>query len=126
VIERVSGQPLGQYLQERLWKPLGMKDTGFSVSAADTKRYAKAFAKDPDTGNAQFVLDLSKPLKFECGGGCTASTAGDYLRFVQMLLNGGTLEGKRILSRKTVEFMLSDQLAPGTVNTIAQTGDPTR
>ena len=126
VIERVSGRPLSEYLQERLWKPLGMKDTGFFVSAGNTKRYAKAFANDPDTGNTQFVLDLSKPLKFECGGGCTASTAGDYLRFAQMLLDGGTLGGKRILSRKTVEFMLSDQLAPGTVSTIAQTGDPTR
>jgi CubicO group peptidase (beta-lactamase class C family) len=126
VIERVSVQPLGQYLQERLWKPLGMKDTGFVVSAAETKRYAKAFAKDPDTGNSQFVLDVSKPVKFECGGGCAVSTAGDYLRFAQMLLNGGALDGRRILGRKTVEFMLSDQLPPGTVSTIAQTGDPTR
>jgi len=126
VIERVSGKPLGRYLQDTLWKPLGMKDTGFVVPPESLKRYAKGFAKDPDTRADQFVLDLSKPLKFECGGGCTASTAADYLRFAQMLLNGGTLEGKRILSRKTVEFMLSDQLAPGTVNTIAQTGDPTR
>jgi len=126
VIERVSGKPLGRYLQDTLWKPLGMKDTGFVVPPESLKRYAKGFAKDPDTRADPFVLDLSKPLKFECGGGCTASTAADYLRFAQMLLNGGTLEGKRILSRKTVEFMLSDQLAPGTVNTIAQTGDPTR
>src|SRR4051812_14659520 len=126
VIERVSGQPLGRYLEQNLWKPLGMKDTAFAVPAEKQKRYAKAFAKDPDTGNAQFVLDLSKPLKFECGGGCTASTAGDYLRFVQMLLNGGKLGDQRILSRKTVEYMTSNQLAPGTVSTIATTGDPTR
>src|SRR3954467_1281040 len=70
VIEKVSGQPLGQYLQANLWQPLGMKDTGFSVSGADMKRYAKGFGKDPDTGAEQFVLDLSKPLKFDCGGGC--------------------------------------------------------
>jgi len=126
VIERVSRMPLGHYLEEQLWKPLGMRDTGFIVTAEKAKRYAKAFAKDPDTGQEQFVLDLSKPLKFECGGGCTVSTAADYLRFVQMLLNGGQLGGTRILSRKTVEYMLADQLAPGTANTIGTTGDPTR
>src|SRR5256885_10676244 len=123
VIERVSGKPLGRSLDEGLLKPLGMKDTGFQVPADKLKRYAKAFANDPDTGKPQFVLDLSKPLKFECGGGCTASTAADYLRFVQMLLNGGKLGEQRILSRKTVEYMTSNQLAPGTVSTIATTGD---
>ena len=126
VIEKVSGQPLGRYLQEQLWTPLGMKDTGFSVPPEKTRRYAKALANDPDTGKPQFVLDLSRPLKFECGGGCSASTAADYLRFAQMLVNGGKLGNARILSRKTVEYMTSDQLPPGTVSTLAQTGDPTR
>jgi CubicO group peptidase (beta-lactamase class C family) len=124
VIERVSGKPLGQYLEEQIYKPLGMNDTGFLVPADKTKRYAKGFANDPDTGKPQFVLDLSKPLKFECGGGCAASTAGDYLRFAQMLLEGGKLGGKRILSRKTVEYMLSNQLAPSTVNLVGN-ADPT-
>ena len=125
VIERVSGQPLGEYMQERLWKPLGMKDTGFSVSGASTKRYAKGFAKDPDTGNAQFVLDLSKPLKFECGGGCAASTAGDYIRFAQMLLNKGRLGKAQILGKKTVEFMTADHLGPEIQNNIPKV-DPAR
>jgi CubicO group peptidase (beta-lactamase class C family) len=124
VIERVSGQPLGQYLEAQVFKPLGMKDTAFAVPPEKAKRYAKAFANDPDTGKPQSVLDLTKPLKLECGGGCAASTAGDYLRFAQMLLDGGKLEGKRILSRKTVEYMLSNQLAPNTVNLIAN-ADPT-
>jgi CubicO group peptidase (beta-lactamase class C family) len=124
VIERVSGQPLGQYLEAQVFKPLGMKDTAFAVPPEKAKRYAKALANDPDTGKPQFVLDLTKPLKLECGGGCAASTAGDYLRFAQMLLDGGKLEGKRILSRKTVEYMLSNQLAPNTVNLIAN-ADPT-
>jgi CubicO group peptidase (beta-lactamase class C family) len=123
VIERVSGQPLSRYLEDQLFKPLAMQDTGFQVPPEKTKRYAKALANDPDTGKPQFVLDLSKPLKFECGGGCAASTAGDYLRFAQMLLAGGTLEGKRVLSRKTVEYMLSNQLAPGTVNLVGN-ADP--
>jgi CubicO group peptidase (beta-lactamase class C family) len=124
VIERVSGQPLGRYLEAQIFKPLGMVDTGFNVPPEKLKRYAKAFASDPDTGKPQFVLDLSKPLKFECGGGCAASTAADYLRFAQMLLNGGQLGGKRVLGRKTVEYMLSNQLAPGTVNLIGN-ADPT-
>jgi CubicO group peptidase (beta-lactamase class C family) len=124
VIERVSGQPLGRYLDEQIFKPLGMPDTGFLVPPEKTKRYAKGFANDPDTGKPQFVLDLSKPLKFECGGGCAASTAADYLRFAQMLLEGGKLDGKRVLGRKTVEYMLSNQLAPGTVNLVGA-ADPT-
>ena len=124
LIEKASGQPLGKYLEAQVFKPLGMPDTGFFVPPEKQKRYAKAFANDPDTGKPQFVVDLTKPLKFECGGGCAASTAGDYLRFAQMLLNGGRLDGKRILSRKTVEYMLSNQLAPNTVNLIGNT-DPT-
>jgi len=124
VIEKISGQPLGQYLEAQVFKPLGMRDTAFAVPPEKARRYAKAFANDPDTGKPQFVLDLTKPLKFECGGGCAASTAGDYIRFAQMLLDGGKLEGKRVLSRKTVEYMLSNQLAPNTVNLIAN-ADPT-
>jgi CubicO group peptidase (beta-lactamase class C family) len=124
VIEKVSGQPLGQYLEAQVFKPLGMRDTAFNVSPEKAKRYAKGFANDPDTGKPQFVLDLTKPLKFECGGGCAASTAADYLRFAQMLLNGGSLDGKRVLSRKTVEYMLSNQLAPNTVNLVGN-ADPT-
>ena len=124
VIEKVSGQPLGRYLEAQVFKPLGMRDTGFQVPPEKAKRYAKGFANDPDTGKPQFVLDLTKPLKFECGGGCAASTAGDYLRFAQMLLDGGKLDGKRVLSRKTVEYMLSNQLGPNTVNLIAN-ADPT-
>src|SRR5262245_40377284 len=61
VIEKVSGQALGQYLEAQVFKPLGMRDTGFSVPPEKAKRYAKAFANDPDTGKPQFVLDLSKP-----------------------------------------------------------------
>lgn len=124
LIEKASGHPLGKYLEAQVFKPLGMPDTGFHVPPEKQKRYAKAFPNDPDTGKPQFVADLTKPLKFECGGGCAASTAADYLRFAQMLLNGGRLEGRRVLSRKTVEYMVSNQLPPNTVNLIGQT-DPT-
>jgi len=124
-IEKLSGQTLGQYLDRNLFQPVGMKDTGFHVPAEKQKRYARAFANDPDTGKPQFVLDLTKPLRFECGGGCAASTAADYLRFAEMLRRGGTLEGKRVLGRKTVEYMLANQLAPNVVNLIGN-ADPTR
>jgi len=125
VIEAVSGRTLGQYLRERVWEPLGMTDTGFSVPADKQNRYAKAFANDPDTGKPQAVLDLTKPLKFECGGGCGASTAGDYLRFAQMLANKGHLGKAEILGKKTVEFMTTDHLGPEVQNNIPKV-DPAR
>jgi CubicO group peptidase (beta-lactamase class C family) len=124
-IERISGQTLGAYFEEQIFRPLGMKDTTFTVPPEKAARLAKAFKNDPQNGQPQAVPDRAKPDKFECGG-CLASTAGDYLRFAQMLLNGGQLDGKRVLGRKNVEYMTSNQLAPGTVSTIATTGDPTR
>jgi CubicO group peptidase (beta-lactamase class C family) len=125
LIEAVSGRTLGQHLRERVWQPLGMADTGFNVPPDKQRRYAKAFANDPDTGKPQFVLDLTKPLKFECGGGCAASTAGDYIRFAQMLANKGRLDNAQILGRKTVEFMTTDHLGPEIQNNIPKV-DPAR
>ena len=125
VIEKLSGKSLGQYLGERVWGPLGMNDTGFRVPAEKQARYAKGFANDPDTGKPQFVLDLTQPLKFECGGGCAASTAGDYVRFAQMLANKGRLGSAQILGRKTVEYMTTDHLGPEVKNGIPQV-DPAR
>jgi CubicO group peptidase (beta-lactamase class C family) len=114
VIEAISGQSLGAFMQQHLWQPLGMVDTGFSIPQAKKARYALAFRNDPFTNSPQTALHLaSEPMKFECGGGCAVSTAMDYLRFAQMLLNKGTLNGRRILSRKTVELMISDQLGEG-------------
>jgi CubicO group peptidase (beta-lactamase class C family) len=113
IIEAVSGQSLGTFLSERIWQPLGMVDTSFTVPEAKKARYALAFAQDPMTGKDQSVVHASgKPLKFECGGGCAVSSTMDYLRFAQMLANGGELDGKRIIARKTLEMMTSDQLGP--------------
>ncbi len=125
VIEAISGKPLDDFLSERIWKPLGMVDTSFAIPPEKQSRYARWFANDPETGSPQFVLDLSKPLKFECGGGCGASTAGDYVRFAQMLLNKGVLERTRILSRKTVEYMTSDHLPPEIDNRMRALGPST-
>jgi len=112
VIEVVSGMPLGRYLEERVFQPLGMRDTAFTVPPGKIDRYAKALPVDPVTGEAQMLRDGTTPHKFDCGGGCAVSTAADYLRFAQMLLNGGELDGVRILSRKSVEYMTADHLGP--------------
>jgi CubicO group peptidase (beta-lactamase class C family) len=112
VIESISEQPLGQYMQDNVWKPLGMSDTSFVVRADQASRYAHPLPNDPVTGQPQAVpMRLQKP-KFECGGGCAASTAGDYLRFATMLVNKGQIGSTRVLGRKAVEYMLSNQLGP--------------
>ena len=81
-IEKISGQTLGQYLKANLFTPLGMTDTGFSISADKAARYAKPLPTDPDTGKAAGAQpELTQPLKFECGGGCAASTASGLSAF---------------------------------------------
>jgi len=125
IVESLSEQSLGQYLQEHVQRPLGMVDTGFLIPADKAARYAKALPNDPDSGRPQSLRPLTQPVKFECGGGCAASTASDYMRFALMLLNKGTYNGTRILGRKTAEYMLSNQLAPEVKNLIMN-GDPTR
>jgi CubicO group peptidase (beta-lactamase class C family) len=126
LIESISKQTLGQYLQAKLFTPLGMTDTGFSISADKAARYAKPLPEDPDTGKPQARSpELTQPLKFECGGGCAASTASDYLRFATMLMNKGRAGETQLLGRKTVDYMLSDQLGPNIKNLIGN-ADPTR
>jgi CubicO group peptidase (beta-lactamase class C family) len=126
VIERVTGQKLGEYIEQNITKPLGMTDTAFYIPPEKAARYAKAFPTDPDTGNLQAVTPvLTQPLKFECGGGCLSSTAGDYLRFALALLNKGAYGETRILGRKTAEYMLTNQLGPEVKNLMANT-DATR
>ena len=110
VVEAISGKTLGAFLEERIWKPLGMTDTSFALADAKKDRYALAFPEDPISKRPHTFLHTGKPMKFECGGACAASTAMDFLRFSQMLLNGGVLDGKRLLSRKTVELMAADHL----------------
>jgi CubicO group peptidase (beta-lactamase class C family) len=125
-IEKISGQPLGQYLEANLFKPLGMTDTVFSISGERVARYAKPLPLDPDTGKPQARSpDLTQALKFECGGGCAASTASDYLRFALMLMNGGRAGEARLLGPRTVAYMLSDQLGANIKNLVGN-ADPTR
>jgi CubicO group peptidase (beta-lactamase class C family) len=114
LVEKVSGRPFGAYLEERIFRPLGMKDTGFSVPQEKLARLAKIYERGKD-GKLQpakpiFGIQPSPGPKLESGGAGLFSTAGDYARFMQMLLNGGQLDGVRVLSRKTVELMMANHL----------------
>ncbi|MEA2841795.1 MAG: hypothetical protein QOF41_3125 [Methylobacteriaceae bacterium] len=112
IAEIVSGETLGQFLQKRIFDPLGMTDTGFPVPTEKQSRIAEPFANDPDTGDAVRLLDIRRPAKFESGGGGLVSTIGDYARFLDMLAAGGIRDGQRLLARKTIDLMRSDHLGP--------------
>ena len=110
VVEAATGKRLGEFLQERLFRPLKMRDTAFSVPQAKLARLAEPLETDRFSGRPNRLIDVSAPPKNDSGGAGAISTAGDYLRFSQMLLNGGALEGSRVMSRTTVRLMTSDHL----------------
>ena len=128
LVEAVSGMPFGEFLEQRLFQPLGMVDTGFIVPEEKLDRFAELYspAGTPSDATAAFqTASASTELveaddafdegyrpgaRFQSGGGGLVSTASDYLRFAQMLLNGGQLDGVRILSPKTVELMTTNHL----------------
>ncbi|TMH85117.1 MAG: beta-lactamase family protein [Betaproteobacteria bacterium] len=110
VVERASGKRLADFLEGRLFKPLRMKDSGFWVPAAKMPRLAESLERDRFAGRAFPLIDVSAPPKNDSGGAGGVSTAADYLRFCQMMMNGGTLDGAHILSRTTVKLMTSDHL----------------
>ncbi len=116
IVEVVSGLPFDRFVEERIAGPLGMRDTAFYLTAAQAARLAEPQA-DPATGKrpgASSAADLTKEKqKWFSGGGGLLSTAADYARFCQMLLNRGELNGVRLLSPKTIALMTSDQLPPG-------------
>jgi CubicO group peptidase (beta-lactamase class C family) len=128
VVEVVSGMPFDRFLEEKITKPLGMADTGFYLSAAQAPRVAEAqveaaTGKRPQFGEAGNFT--KEKVKFFSGGGGLLSTASDYARFCQMLVNGGELNGVRLLSPKTLAVMTSDQIPPGSsrVGMLAATQD---
>ena len=110
LVEVVSGKSLGAFLQERIFTPLAMKDAGFHVPKDRLARLAQPFATDPATGEKISLIDVTTPPKYESGGGGGVSSTDDYVRFAQMLLNGGRMNGVRLLSRTTVSFMAADHL----------------
>jgi CubicO group peptidase (beta-lactamase class C family) len=117
LIARASGQPLEAFFRERIFEPLGMKDTAFSVPAEKLDRLAASYMPHQKTGKLELLDGVedsqwSHPPAFPDGGAGLVSTIDDYLAFGQMLLNQGKLGGQRILSRLSVETMTTDQLTP--------------
>ena len=111
IIEVVAGQPLDIFVEERITKPLGMESTGFYVREPDVGRLAQPQANA--AGERPAMPDVTLKPRWFSGGGGMVSTPADYLRFAQMMLNGGTWGGKRFLSSSTVALMSSDALPPG-------------
>ena len=123
MVERLSGMRFGEFLETRIFQPLGMVDTGFSVKPENAARLSRQYAPNNDgtlrrtdnrPGLANF--DFLSPPKFESGGGGLTSTAADYMRFVQMHLGGGELNGVRILSEAAVAQMRANQLPEAVAN----------
>lgn len=117
LIARASGQPLETFFRERIFDPLGMKDTGFSVPAAKLDRLATSYSVNPENGSLELYDkpeggQWSQPPAFPSGAAGLVSTIDDYLAFGQMMLNKGKLGNTRVLSRPSVETMTIDQLTP--------------
>lgn len=118
VVEVIASQPLQQFLQEQLFDPLHMPNTAFTVPPEFHHQIAEPFARDPDGGLQMKVIDVRTDAALASGGGGLISTAQDYARFLQFLLNRGELDGVRLLGPRTVDFMTTDHLgeipvAPG-------------
>jgi CubicO group peptidase (beta-lactamase class C family) len=118
IIEKLTGQSFPDFLQRRLFGPLGMKDTAFFVPKEKWNRFATLYVQGPNgeivpgPKTAGLGTDFTSQPTMPSGGGGLASTAQDYLRFAQMLLNGGELDGVRILSPSSVQLMSTNHLAP--------------
>jgi len=110
VVEAASGKRLGEFLELRLFKALAMNDSGFWVPGDKLGRLAEPLSVDALSGKPNKLIDVAVVPENDSGGAGGVSTPGDYLRFAQMLLNGGQLDGARVLSRSTVALMTSDSL----------------
>jgi CubicO group peptidase (beta-lactamase class C family) len=112
IIEVVSGKPLSTFLTERILAPLQMAETAFFTGEENASRLAEPFPTDPWSGEKVQLFNMLERPAMESGGGGLVSTTMDYARFCQMLLNGGSLDGNRIVGRKTLELMAADHLNP--------------
>ena len=114
-VEAASGQTLDAYLSDHVLGPLGMNDTGFKLRADQLARLAGMHARQPDGTLAPMEFELTQEPEFYMGGGGLYSTAPDYIRFVRMTLNGGTLDGERVLETETVRTMAQNHIGELTV-----------
>jgi CubicO group peptidase (beta-lactamase class C family) len=112
LIEVVSGKSLGAFLTERILAPLQMAETAFHTGPENANRLAQPFPIDPWSGEQVQLFNMLETPVMESGGGGLVSTTMDYARFCQMLLNGGVLDGVRIIGRKTLQLMASNHLDP--------------
>lgn len=126
VVEAVTKRKLSDALRQTIWAPLGLPDCGFELTAEQVGRYALAFPTDPLTGAQQSVHHAPPAARqlWESGGGGGLATAGDYLKFAEMLRRGGRLGDADILGRKTVQLMTADHLGDDIRSRIADTMDP--
>jgi CubicO group peptidase (beta-lactamase class C family) len=119
LVEVLSGRPLDEFLEARIFKPLGMVDTGFTVPKDKLSRFTANYEKNAETRETRLIdksdetSTYAKPKRFLSGGGGLVSTMTDYWRFCQMCLNGGELDGVRLISRKTFDFMTLNHLPGG-------------
>jgi CubicO group peptidase (beta-lactamase class C family) len=117
LLARAAGTGLAELMRERIFEPLGMADTGFSVAGDQLRRLTSFYSPDPETGELSLIDDpsdswWSRPPRFPDASGWLVATIDDYWTFVSMLLAGGSLRGERILSERSVALMTSDQLTP--------------
>ena len=122
LVEVLSGQTLGAFLQQHILTPLGMHETAFSVPVRHHGRIAEPFEKDPDGAEPLPLIDVRREAALQSGGGGLVSTAMDYARFLQFMLNKGELGGVRLLSASTVDFMTTDHL--GSIPVYRYSGSP--
>jgi CubicO group peptidase (beta-lactamase class C family) len=118
LVEKMSGMKFGDYLEKNIFGPLGMKDTGFWLTEADKPRFATVYQRNTESGKLEEFPDVAGRSFFvadheESGGGGLVSTTHDYARFVEMLLNKGTLDGHQILKPETVDMMFTNQVPQG-------------
>ena len=119
VVEKITGKSLGGHLSDTVWTPLKMNDTTFRPSEAQMARVARPFPNNPLDGKPQSILALQRAPSFDCAGACAFGSMGDYIRFGQMLLNGGSLDGAQVLSPAFVQLMTSNHLGAGINNRVA-------
>ena len=115
IIERISGQSLGEYFRENIFGPLGMVDTAFFVPAEKYDRFGQVFGYNPENGQMvpvpfETVMFKKETIALESGGGGLTSTMDDYALFCQAMLNGGSLNGHRLLKPETVELMHANRI----------------
>ena len=124
MVEEVSGQKLGDYMQANIFAPLGMTSTAFKITADMRARLAKIHQRGDDGGFEALDLELPQEPEFEMGGGGLYSTVGDYARFIRMILNKGGANGQQVLKPETVEMMSRNQMGDCRVSMLKTVAPP--